>query len=108
MDKKKKERLAKEQAIQAAAIDSKEVIFKKLVDNAIQDIVTKGIDNVSDKTVTVACFGMLAHNSLESLTCEMRETKECVQGWFKRFTWTVLPIIISFLLALIVALVLLI
>ncbi len=74
----------------------KSELFDKIIDEALSEIAQKGVEGVSEKTVTIACFAMLARNSIESLTCEVASLKNFV----KRITWIVIPMLFAFLLGL--------
>ena len=80
-------------------------LFEALVEDAIGEVATKGIDKCSSKKVTLACFGLLAYNGIDSLATEMKETRNAVNKFVRKFLWCSIPIMFSFLLAVILALV---
>lgn len=74
---------------------NKDEIFDKLIDDALESIARQGVENVSDKQVTIACVAILARNSIEALTCEVGK----LTSLFKKIAWGALSIILGLLVA---------
>jgi len=70
-------------------------IFDKLIDDALREVASKGVDNASDKSVMIACVAILARNSIESLTCSVEDFTRLM----KKVFWATLSLVLGFLIS---------